>query len=70
MFLQLEVSQLRSHVNSCYETSENLAQELQNQHVSRAFVREESAHLRNMIEQLKDIQGRNLQQSFMTFFGS
>ena len=59
MFLQLEVTQLRSHLNTCYETSENIAQELQNRHVSRVFVREETAHLRNLKQQVNDIQGQH-----------
>ena len=60
MFLQLEVTQLRSHVNSCYETSESMVQEVRNKHVSRVFVREETEHLKNLKGQVKDIQGQSV----------
>ena len=57
MMLQLEVSQLRSFLNTCYESSESVAGEVQRELLSASFLREEKKHLENLKFSVQGVQG-------------
>lgn len=57
--LQLEVTQLRSFMNSCTETMDALCNEVQRDFLSLYFLREEKKHLENMKAQMAGVDGFN-----------